>query len=286
MPRTPASVVIVTYNSQLHLEEALRALQDDPEGPTEVIVVDNGSTDLTGEVVAGYEVRWLPLDENRGFGAACNAGAEKSANELIVFLNPDTVPAPGWLPPLAEALADPAVGAAMATVELAGRPGHFATSGGALTYYGLTWNTDSGSPIPPNLERRVVPFPVGAAMSMKRELFELIGGFREELFLYLEDTDLGWRIRLRGLESVQAPESRVAHDYEFLRRHPLKLFYLERNRLNMLLANYRWSTLLLLSPVLAAVELGTLVLAVRDGWLKTKLASWRGVWRLRRSMLR
>lgn len=286
MRRTPASVVIVTYNSQLHLEEALRALQDDPEGPTEVVVVDNGSTDLTAEVASGYEVRWLPLDENRGFGAACNAGAEKSAHDLIVFLNPDTVPAPGWLPPLAKALAEPAVGAATATVELAGQPGHFATSGGALTYFGLTWNTDSGLPIPPNLERKVVPFPVGAAMSMRRDLFELIGGFREELFLYLEDTDLGWRIRLRGLESVQVPESRVTHDYEFLRRHRLKLFYLERNRLNMLLANYRWSTLLLLSPVLAAVELGTLLLAVRDGWLKTKLAAWRGVWRQRHSALR
>ncbi|MGH8875029.1 MAG: glycosyltransferase family 2 protein [Acidimicrobiia bacterium] len=280
MPRTPASVVIVTYNSQLHLEEALRALQDDPEGPTEVVVVDNGSTDLTAEVAAGYEVRWLPLDENRGFGAACNAGAELATGEVVVFLNPDAAAAPGWLPPLVEALDQPGVGAAMPTIELAGSPGHFNSSGGVLSYVGLSWAGDCGAPIPEEIGIKEVHFPSGAGLAMRKSLFREMEGFRSDFFLYAEDADLGWRLRLRGLRSVRVPDSRVAHHYDF-GANPGKYHYLERNRLLMLAANYRWDTLAILLPALLAAELRILAVSIRDGWMSEKVSSWGAAWRQR-----
>jgi len=124
-----------------------------------------------------------------------------------------------------------------------------------------------------------VPFPSGAAFVMSRALFDHLGGFRDEYFLYLEDVDLGWRLRLMGLKSLQIPASRVAHDYEF-GRHERKMYYLERNRWRMVLSNYRPSTLALLAPALLLVEVAVVAAAVRHGWMDQKLDAWRGFARL------
>ena len=273
MSRAPATAILVTHDSAADVGRALDALLADPAGPAEIVVVDNASTDDTAAVVASRPVVWLPLGRNAGFGAGCRAGVAVAAHDAVAFVNPDVVPAAGWLPPLLEALEGDGVGAAMATIELAGRPGHFNTSGGELTYFGLAWVTDYGEPIPVEEGPVEVPFPSGAAMAMKREAWDRCGGFRDDLFLYHEDTDLGWRLRQRGLRSVRVPASRVAHDYSFA-RNPAKLRYLERNRHVLLATNYRWSTLALLAPALAVAEAGVVVAAARDGWLRAKAKAW------------
>ena len=203
-----------------------------------------------------------------------------ASGEVLAFLNPDTEPHPGWLVPLGVALERPEVGAAMPVMDLTYAPDHYFTSRSALTYLGFAWSTDSGDPIPADLSEIEVPFPSGAAFAISRKLFEELQGFRDEYFLYLEDVDLEWRLRLMGLKSVQVPSARVSHDYEF-ERHARKMFYLERNRLRMVLANYERKTLLLLAPALFAAEVGVVAAAIRHGWLGDKVASWKGFWKLR-----
>ena len=90
------------------------------------------------------------------------------------------------------------------------------------------------------------------------------------MFLYCEDTDLCWRLRLAGLRILVCPEARVRHDYEFS-RHSSKFFHLERNRLLMIAANYEAATLARLAPALLGTELALLAVAARDGWLPQKL---------------
>jgi GT2 family glycosyltransferase len=110
-------------------------------------------------------------------------------------------------------------------------------------------------------------------MAIRRDLFRELGGFTEELFMYLEDTELGWRSRLHGLRVVVDPDADVYHDYEF-GRHPTKLALLERNREILVLTAYSLRMLLLLSPVLAATELGMLAVAAKQRWLSGKLGGW------------
>ncbi len=92
------------------------------------------------------------------------------------------------------------------------------------------------------------------------------------MFLYCEDTDLCWRIRLAGLRVLVCPEARVLHDYDF-GRNASKFFHLERNRLLMLAANYERGTIARLAPALVATEVALLCVALRGGWLPQKLRS-------------
>ena len=263
-------MVLVTHDSAELVAPVLDALFADPVHPGEVIVVDSASTDETLEVLAAYDVTVLPQSENVGFARGCHIGARAAIGDALVFLGHDTVPRRGWLRPLIDVLDDPEIGAAMATIEDADRPGTFNTSGGHLTYFGIAWVSDLGRPIPSEEPGPVeVPFPSGAATAITRQTWDEFGGFREQFFMYHEDTDLGWRLRLAGRRVVRVPSSRVAHHYDFA-RSPTKMYYLERNRWVMLRSNYRRRTLALLSPALLLVEIGITLIARRDGWLAEK----------------
>ena len=285
-----ASVVIVTHNSAELVGPVLDALDTDQEQPAEIIVVDSASTDNTLAVVEGHiraegPVRLISLDENVGFAAGTHAGAAAAGGDVLVFLGHDTVPRPGWLAPLVAAASEKGVGAAMATIEDADQPGTFNTSGGHLTYFGLAWVSDLGEPIPEG-DRGVtpVPFPSGAAMAITRDRWQQFGGFRKSLFMYHEDTDLGWRMRLAGLGSVRVAGSRVMHNYEFART-PEKMFWLERNRRILLSTNYRSPTRLLLTPAFLIADAGIWFVARRDGWAEERRRAWvpgRGAGTVRR----
>ena len=111
------SIVIPVFNKRELTEACLASLRRHTSAPeTEVIVVDNGSTDGTGEwlreLEAKGELRALLHLENLGFARACNAGAAAARGELLLFLNNDTEVTDGWLEPLTRTLADdPYVGA-------------------------------------------------------------------------------------------------------------------------------------------------------------------------------
>ena len=280
-PRLPVTVVVVTHNSAALVGPVLTALLGDPAPPDEVIVVDNASSDDTRSIVSRSGVRLIALDDNLGFTGGCHRGVAAATQETVAFLGHDSVPHQGWLARLMAALDDATVGAAMATIEQHDTPGAFNTSGGHLGYHGLAWVSDPDEAIPQEEDAPIeVAFPSGAAMAMTKETWERFGGFRRGFFMYHEDSDLGWRLRLAGLRVVRVPASRVGHDYDFSRA-PDKMFWLERNRLLMLGSNYRTSTLLLLSPALAVVEAGVWTVAVRDGWIGEKVRSLPAAWRAR-----
>jgi GT2 family glycosyltransferase len=233
-----------------------------------VIVVDNG-----GDAEGREGVTVHRPGRNLGFAAGNNLGARQATGDALVFLNPDTVVAPGALDQLVRPLEDPAIGIVTARLRLLDRPELLNSAGNEVHVTGIAWAGLYGEPAELVTELRDVAFPTGAAMAIRRELFEQLGGFTEELFMYQEDLVLGWRVRLRGLRVVVSPGADVYHDYEF-GRNPAKQYLLERNRLVFVLSSYSPRLLLLLSPVLASTELAMLGLALREGWARDKLAGW------------
>jgi GT2 family glycosyltransferase len=264
-----ATVVIVNYRGRGRLGRCLDAIARAVcATPFEVLVVDNASDDGSWDEAEGRPgVRVLRNDENVGFGRACNQAAREAAGRHLVFLNFDCEPHDGWLDALVQAADDdPSAGAVQAVI--LHQDGTVNTAGNELHYLGFSWAPHAQTP--PTGPPFEVTVGSGAGLLVPRVCFEHVGGFWEAMFLYCEDTDLSWRLRLAGYRVLAAPGAQVQHEYEF-GRNPDKLFHLERNRLLMVAANYERATLLALVPGLVATELALVAVALRGGWGRRKL---------------
>jgi GT2 family glycosyltransferase len=162
----------------------------------------------------------------------------------------------GWLDPLTSLLeAKPDAGVACPLILLESDPDKINAAGQNLNKTGLGFNRWLGK------GRALAgdqPFQVtglhGAAFVIRRSLLEHLGGWDESGFLYFEDVELSWLLRISGNEIWCVPGSTVTHDYH-LSMFPHKLFLLERNRRKMLLSDLRALTRVAISPLLAVSEL-------------------------------
>jgi N-acetylglucosaminyl-diphospho-decaprenol L-rhamnosyltransferase len=268
------AVVIVTHESAGHIGHTLNALVPQLRPGDELIVVDNGSADArvtVGSVRAAAPGARIVQQDNSGFAGGAVAGAALATAPLLLFLNPDARPAPGCLDELRRAAAErPGWGAWQALVTMDGGT-RINTAGNVAHFLGVSWAGRCGRPLseaPTALEE--VAFASGAALTVRREAWEQVGGFDERYFMYCEDLDLSLRLRLAGWEVGIAPAARVEHDYDF-EKGGRKWFLLERNRWWTILADYPTRLLVLLAPALVAQELALLGVAARGGWLLEKL---------------
>jgi GT2 family glycosyltransferase len=286
--RDSASVVIVAYDSGPGLLACVASVwADQPDW--EVIVVDNGAGgEELDAVAAAGRVTLVSPPTNLGFGGGCNLGAKIANRENLVFLNPDTVVAPGSLRRLIEPLQDDEVGVVTARLRLLDDPEHLHAAGTVVHVSGLGWSGEYGTAadrVDAAAEQTDVSAPCGAAMALRTATFHELGGFHDEFFLYQEDIQFGWRVQMSGRRVVCTADADIYHDYDF-EKHGKKRYFMERNRIVFLGTCFSARTLLVLAPLLLATEIVMLLLALRQGWLRDKLAGW--VWLVRhgRSLLR
>jgi GT2 family glycosyltransferase len=271
------AVVIVAYRSGERLVRCVEALRE-RDSVHQVVVVDNG--DGAGEIdavrAAGADV--VSAGGNVGFAAGCNLGARQVDADGLVFLNPDTVIGEGAVSALARTLEDPEIGVAMPRLRLLDQPELLNSAGCQIHISGLAWSGGFGLPAASIAEVSEITYANGSALAIRAELFREVGGFTDELFIYHEDLELCWKVRMRGHRVVITPEADVFHDYDYA-RNPSKNYYMERNRLVFVASAFSLRTLAALAPVLVVAEAGLTVLSWRQGWLRDKLAGWR--WCLR-----
>jgi GT2 family glycosyltransferase len=280
------SVVVVNYNGAGALEGCLDALlADTDDASAEILVVDNASSDDSAQIAAAAAERHdavslIRSPTNRGYAGAVNLALPEARGTYVAVLNMDVVVDPGWLGPLI-AFADqtPEAGAVCPLILLESDPGRINAAGQNVNVTGLGFNRWLGR----SRERAGgAPFRVsglhGAAFLVRRDLLERLGGWDESGFLYHEDVELSWLLRLAGREIHCVPASTVRHDYH-LTMYPHKLFLLERNRGSMLLADLRLVTRLVLSPLLVLSELMLWGYCLIRGpsFLRAKLGSYRWI---------
>jgi len=267
--------VIVAYRSGRMLGRCLDSLERDTSAEAEVIVVDNGPEGGEIEEARGREnVQVLGDGTNLGYAAGSNLGARQATGGALFFLNPDTVVEPGTLGALVKRLEDESIGIAMPRLRLLDEPELLNSRGATVHLSGMAWSDGFRAPAVSVEGPREIAYANGSVLAIRRALFEELGGFTEEYFIYLEDLELGWRARMRGLRIVLDPAGNVLHEYEH-RRNPTKNYFMERNRLIFVGTAYSLRMLLVLSPVLAAAEAGLMLVALREGWLAEKLEGWR-----------
>jgi len=272
--RPTLSVLIVAWNSRAELGRTLPALLPELGEGDELIIVDNDSGDGTAATVAELAppAHLVQTGRNAGFAAACNIGAAGARGDLLVILNPDAAPLPGW----GEAIRRPWVeerGWAAWQALVADKGGtRINSAGNPVHFTGIVWAGGHGRPISEAPPAGEVPALSGACLAIPHRTWEEVGGFPERFFLYHEDVDLSLRLRLRGGALGIEPAAIVDHDYEFgAREH--KWRWLERNRWAFLIRVYPAALLALLAPALLATELALIPVAIAGGWGRQKLAA-------------
>lgn len=239
------SVIVLNWNGRHLLEECLESVHSQTFRDFETIVVDNGSTDGSLDLL---QERWdgqigvVALPANCGFAGGNNAGIRVAGGRFMVLLNNDTAVDPGWLHALhSAALRHPRAG--MFTPKI-------------LNYFRRDEIDNTGHLIYPDglargrhrLEKddgrfdgeEEVLWPSGCAGVYKKEMLDEIGLLDESFFAYGEDVDLGLRARWAGWKCYYVPDAVVFHQYSATAGgySPQKVYLVERNRFWILLKNF------------------------------------------------
>jgi len=279
------SAIVVNWNGKEVLSGCLRSLLDQDCEDFEILVVDNGSEDGSQALVKKEfpTVKLIENEANLGFGPAVNKGFEKAKGDYLIFLNNDLALQPDCLRQLAKLLdSDPTVGAAIPKIlYYSSSEKNTSRETARINSYGVLVNyTGIACPnLIDQLDQSNLPLTesaCGGIFMFPREVYEKVGGFDDDLFLYHEDHDLSWRIRMMGWKLMVVPDSVCYHHYNF-NKGVLKFYRSEKNRLHILLKNFEYKTLCLIAPAIVLVEISQIVHAVFSGWFFLKLKSYREI---------
>lgn len=303
-------VIVVLWHSTPFMEALFQGLliSDYPHDRMTVHIVDNspgdGSLDEVKRLMQ-LHAAGLPSIElhepgkNTGFSGGNNLAIRVSierGHRYSYLLNHDAEFEAGTLREVvAVAEADPLIGSAQSLLVLQQNPEEINSSGNAIHYLGFGYCAgyhEKRSEAPTGVPR--IGYASGAGVLFPNEVLKKVGLLDETLFAYHEDLDLGWRLLLAGYRNVLAPKSVLRHRYEFS-RSIAKWYWMERNRLVVVLKNYHWLTILLLLPQLIATDVAILAFALKGGWWREKFRAmgwffypshWAYIWRGRREIAR
>jgi GT2 family glycosyltransferase len=227
MPPATVSILIVTYNSRAVLSACLASIAAETRLPYEIIMVDNVSQDDTITLVRTHypQIVLIRNKRNVGFAVAVNQASQMARGGYLLLLNPDTLVHEGAVDRLVAYLdSHPAVGICAPRVLAA--DGHIRHNCFAfetpwsMFWFGVgvgplrrlrdwmlrrnRWDITAAAP-------QVVEAVTGAAMLVRRELFERLGGLDERFFMYCEDGDFCLRARRAGWRTMLVPDAVVTH---------------------------------------------------------------------------
>jgi GT2 family glycosyltransferase len=269
------SLITLSYRSGDNIERCLSALvtQD-----AEIIHADNGGDlDMTALAAKFPTVRQIANPVNFGFAIGMNRAVAQSMGEWIGLINPDAFMDAGWLDAMKAAIAQYPDVKLFTSLQLdAEHPDRLDGAGDALTFFGFPYRAGIGHKAPPHMEIAEVFAPCGAAMLIRRDLWDQLGGFDEDFFCYCEDADLGFRARLLGERCLFVPEAQVSHigSASLGVRSDFALYHGYRNRLWLYLKNMPLTLLILTLPLHIGL---TLAGAVKDTLKGKGRLAWRAL---------
>jgi GT2 family glycosyltransferase len=240
-------VVILNWNGRDYVRDCLRTTLAQTYSDAGVIVVDNGSTDGSADLIRSEfpETQLVALPKNLHFARGTNAGVEVALHDpnckYIVTLNNDTKVDPEFLAELVRSAESNHVGMVAAKLLFMDRPKVLNTTGILPTRDGSGvdrgWNqADEGQ-----YDTATDVFaPTAGAALYRRDIFDTVGLFDGDFLAYYEDLDLAWRARLAGWDARFAPGAIVYHKYSASSSYQSawKTYQGERNRIWTLVQNY------------------------------------------------
>jgi GT2 family glycosyltransferase len=278
------SIIIPSYNGIERIGKCLDSVLR-TEGPSfEIIVVDNGSTDGSLQFLrTHHNITTIANPNNLGFPVAVNQGARAAKGSFLAILNQDTEVDPNWLQHLTSILkTDPIVAICGPKILGAFDRSSIQQLGVRVDRFGF------GMYISKDTTTAQDVFMVsGAAMLIRREVFDLIGQFDPDYFMFEDDLDLCWRARLAGYRIVANPQALVYHfggasmeggfpEKTRFVTSPARRYYSERNMLRTLVKNYETKNIAKILPFYLGMnlaEIGLFLLLRRSDGARAYLKS-------------
>lgn len=295
------SVIILNYNGARWVERCLASLKGQSIlKHIEVIVADNGSSDgsdeLSEKLLSDFPAgRFIQNGANLGYCEGNNRPSRIASGEYLLFLNNDTWLEPDCLEKLVGEVRR--IGADAATPLIRNYEDDSFQSLGAAGFdiFGL-----SSSRLP-HADTREVLMPDGSAYLIRKELFNQLGGFDPEFFMYADEMDLSWRVWLSGHKAIAVPKASLHHrsaaaanpagggSIVELRTNATTRYYSNRNSLLVFLKNAQHMLLPLVGLQVALLALeGLVAIILTRNTTFVRRAYWDAVtdcWKLRRHIL-
>ncbi|MDO8452004.1 MAG: glycosyltransferase family 2 protein [bacterium] len=280
------SIILVNWNGKRHLASCLQSLHLVRYVPTEIILVDNASTDGSAEwAKAKYtHITLVKNNENLGFAGGHDAGFSEARGAYILLLNVDTVVEPLFLGPLVDRLErDHTIGVIQPKVVLEpdrrviDSVGSFFLGNGLLYHFGREKDE--------KLPEYNIPFDIfsakGACMLIRREVVSRVGLFDSDYFAYFEETDFCMRVMLAGWRICYEPSSRVYHaGGGASSQHPAAhiVYHSSKNVICTYIKNLSVLNIVRIIPRILALYAIWVISSVLTGRLRTAWAVIRGIW--------
>lgn len=258
------SVIIVTYNHKEHIKKCLDSIFKNDKN-LDVIIVDNNSIDGTPDLIkdAFPEVNLVKNPQNSGYGSAVNLGVKYSKKEYIVILNPDVTVETNFIEELVKPITKNKY--LVTTPKALLYDGSKINTCGNIEHFtGLAFTLGLGKDKEELSDSKFISGLSGVCFAITRSLYLEIGGFDENIFLYMEDTEISWNINSRGLKILYVPSAVIYHDYELV-VHAEKIYYLEKGRYIILKKYFTWKEYLMFAPSLIIAELFTVGYSLLKG---------------------
>jgi hypothetical protein len=246
----------------------------------EIIIVDNASSDKSVDFIKeNYShLTLLENTKNTGYVGANNIGyeyAKKNNFRFIYLLNQDTEIIRGFLQPLYSFAMTNQFGSLQSKLKLFPETHKINSLGNVIHYLGFGYSRACEQIDNKQAKIKKINYASGAGVFINMEALDDLGYlFDETMFAYLEDLDLGWSLQLLGYDNYLIPDSVVFHKYEF-DRSIKQVYWFERNRLWVMLKNYKLLTLLIFLPAWLLMELGQIYFAWRNKYLKNKFKAYK-----------
>lgn len=277
--------VIISPNYQdyasRYLKDCLGSLRNQTFQEFDIFLIDNETSEESFSLLRSLapEATIFRRKNNDGFAGGNNAALEYILVQeyaYVLLVNMDTILDHNCLEALVQTINNqPRAGAIQARLMLYPEKELVNSLGNETHFLGFGFSCGYKDRYQAGSEKvREIAYPSGAGVILRIKALKAVGLFDEELWMYNEDQDLGWRLWLAGFSCLLEPEAIIYHKYEFSRSIQ-KYYWLDRNRIIVMLKNYHWLTLLLLIPAFIIMEIGLITFAYTSGYGKEKLKVWR-----------